>query len=159
MQDRTFSLPRLAIPGAIAGFVGGVAIDCYLLLTVVAVGHVATVAGFYAYVASGLLGKAAYADPNATLLGVAIHFAVAIGWGIGYAYVAARTPQVLARPWISGTVFGLLVMIAMQLVEVSAGIYTLPNSVLFFNGILAHVAFYGLPVAFIVRRGLVAPRT
>lgn len=159
MQDRTFSLPTLAIPGAVAGLVGGIAINGYLLLTLVAVGHVTTVAGFYQYIASGLLGKAAAADPNGIFVGAAIHVAVAIGWGIGYAYVAARTPQVLTRPWISGAVFGALVMIAMQLVEVSAGIYVLPDSLLFFNLLLAHVAFYGLPIAFIVRRGLIAART
>ncbi|GAC1444832.1 MAG: hypothetical protein PVSMB8_08560 [Vulcanimicrobiaceae bacterium] len=142
--------------GAIAGFVGAVLIDLYLLITLVAVARVATVAGFYQYVASGALGKTAYANPNAVLLGVVLHVAVGIAWAIGYAYVAARTPQVRERPAISGAVFGILVMIAMQLIEVYANIYVLPNSALFFNGIVAHVVFYGWPVAYLVRRNLPA---
>ena len=154
MQDRISPFPAIAIPGAIAGLVGAVLIDAYLLLTLVVAGHVATVAGFYEYVASGALGKAAYATPGAVALGIAVHFVVAIAWGVGYAYVAARTPQVLARPFLSGTVFGILVMVAMQFVEVAANIYVLPNTVLFFNGIIAHVVFFGFPVAYIVGRRL-----
>lgn len=156
MQDRTSRLPALAIPGAIAGLAGAVLIDIYLLVTLVAVGHLTTVAGFYQFVASGALGKAAYGNPNATLLGIAVHFAVGIGWGIGYAYIAARTPQLRSQPAISGVVFGLLVMLAMQFVEVAANIYVLPNTVLFFNGVIAHVVFFGLPVAYIVRGRLPA---
>ncbi len=156
MHARTSLSPAFAIPGALAGLVGAVLIDCYLLVTLVAIGHVTTVAGFYRYVASGALGKATEPAPNAVFVGFAVHIAVAVAWGIGYAYVAARTPQVRERPAISGAVFGLLVMIAMQLIEVYANIYVLPNSALFFNGIIAHVVFFGWPVAFIVRRQLPA---
>lgn len=154
MQTRISPFPAIAIPGAIAGFVGAVLIDVYLLLTLVVAGHLTTVSGFYQYVASGALGKAAYANPSAVALGIAVHFVVAIAWGIGYAYVAARTPQVLERPLLSGTVFGILVMVSMQFVEVAANIYVLPNSILFFNGIIAHVVFFGVPIAYIVGRGL-----
>ena len=129
-------------------------IDAYLLLTLVVAGHLATVAGFFQYIASGALGKAAYATPGAIALGIAVHFVVAIAWGIGYAYVAAKTPQVRERPLLSGTVFGILVMVSMQFVEVAANIYVLPNTVLFFNGIIAHVVFFGLPIAYIVKRRL-----
>ena len=154
MQDRISTFPALAVPGAIAGLVGAVLIDAYLLLTLVVAGHLATVAGFFQYIASGALGKAAYATPGAIALGIAVHFVVAIAWGIGYAYVAAKTPQVRERPLLSGTVFGILVMVSMQFVEVAANIYVLPNTVLFFNGIIAHVVFFGLPVAYIVGRRL-----
>ncbi len=156
MHARTSPSSTFAVPGALAGLAGAILIDFYLLATLVAIGHVTTVAGFYRYVASGALGKTAEAAPNAVAIGFALHVAVAVAWGIGYAYVAARTPQVRERPAISGAVFGLLVMIAMQLVEVYANIYVLPNSALFFNGIVAHVVFYGWPVAFIVRRQLPA---
>jgi len=156
MQNRISSFPALAIPGVIAGSIGAVLIDIYLILTLAVAGHMTTVTGLYQFVASGLLGKAAYGNPGAVMLGVAVHFAVGIAWGIGYAYVAARTSQVRQRPAISGVVFGLLVMVAMQLVEVAAGIYTLPNTLLFFNGVVAHVACFGLPVAYIVRSRLPA---
>ena len=154
MQDRISPFPALAIPGAIAGLAGAVLIDAYLLLTLVVAGHLTTVPGFYQYVASGALGKAAYGVPSAVALGIAVHFVVAIAWGIGYAYVATRSPQLLARPLLSGTVFGILVMISMQFVEVAANIYVLPNTVLFFNGVIAHVVFFGIPIAYIVGRRL-----
>lgn len=151
MQDRIFTLPAFAIPGAIAGFLGAVLIDLYLLLTLVAIGHVTTIAGFYEFVASGALGKSAYGSSSAFALGVAVHFAVGIAWGIGYAYLAARTPQVRTKPALSGTVFGLTVMVSMQFVEIAANIYTIPSTALFFNNVVAHVVFFGLPIAYIVR--------
>ncbi len=155
MQERT-SLPAVAVPGAFAGLAGATLIDLYLILTLVVAAHLATVPSFYQYVASGALGKAAYTTAAAVPLGVAVHFAVGLAWGIGYAYVAARTPQVRERPLLSGTVFGLLVMIAMQFVEVAANIYALPNTLLFLNGVVAHVVFFGVPVAYIVRSRLPA---
>ncbi len=112
--------------------------------------HAASPDAFFRYVASAALGKAAYALPGAGVLGVAIHGAVSVGWGVGYAYVEARTPQVRARPLTSGIVFGIVVMLAMQLVEVAANVYRLPNSLTLLNQFVAHVAFFGLPVAFIV---------
>ncbi len=151
MQQRTLSLRALAIPGAIAGLAGAFAIDLYLVITLVLVAHVASLTTFYQYVASGALGPAAYTSVTNAYLGVAIHLAVGVGWAIGYAYVAARTPQVRDRPLLSGAVFGLVVMIAMQLVEVAGRIYILPDTLAFFNGVVAHVFFYGIPVAAIVK--------
>ncbi|GAC1301278.1 MAG: hypothetical protein NVSMB19_09200 [Vulcanimicrobiaceae bacterium] len=156
MQQRTLSLGALALPGAIAGLAGAILIDIYLVVTLVLVAHVASITSFYQYVASGALGPAAYANPANAYLGFAVHLAVGIAWGIGYAYVAARTPQVRDRPLLSGTVFGLVVMIAMQLVEVAGRIYVLPDAPAFANGAVAHVVFYGIPVAAIVKARLPA---
>jgi FtsH-binding integral membrane protein len=123
-------------------------------LTVVIVAHDTSATGFYQFVASGVLGKAAYAEPTAAYFGVALHAVVGIAWGIGYAYVAARTPQVRDRPLVSGIAFGVVVMIAMQFVEVAANIYRLPDTFSLFNSFVAHVAFFGLPVAYIVAKRL-----
>lgn len=146
----------ILVPGAIAGFAGAILIDIYLVVTLVFVAHVATITSFFQFVASGALGPSAYANPSTVYLGAAVHFAVGIGWAIGYAYVAARTPWVRGRPLISGTVFGLVVMIAMQLVEVIGKIYVLPNSVAFLNTAIAHTLFFGIPVAAIVKARLPA---
>ena len=156
VQQRISTLRALALPGAIAGIAGAVLIDIYLIVTLVLIAHVASVTSFYQFVASGALGPAAYANSSNVALGVGIHVLVSIGWGIGYAYVAATTPWVRDRPLLSGAVFGLVVMIAMQLVEVVGKIYVLPNSLAFFNGAIAHALFFGIPVAAIVKARLPA---
>ncbi len=150
-MQRTASLSSLALVGAAAGVAGGVLIDAYLLLTLVAISHVVTVGTFYRYVASGALGQAAYTDPNGVALGVLFHLLVSIGWGIGYAYMASRTIAIREHPATSAVVFGIVVMIAMQLVEVAANIYRLPNSFSLGNLFLAHVFFFGFPVAYLTR--------
>jgi putative Mn2+ efflux pump MntP len=58
----------------------------------------------------------------------------------------------LARPLISGVAFGIFVMISMQLGEVLTNIYALPNSYTLLNAFIAHVFFFGIPVAYIVTR-------
>jgi len=55
---------------------------------------------------------------------------------------------------VSGTVFGIVVMLAMQLVEVAANVYRLPDTFALANTLIAHVAFFGIPVAYIVTRQL-----
>jgi hypothetical protein len=138
------------VPGLIAGLVGAAAIDVYLLLVFVAVAHIFTVGGFFAFIASGAIGKSAYAESGSGWLGLAIHVAVSLAWGLGYANAAARAPQLNARPITSGIVFGIVVMIAMQLVEVAANIYTLPNTFVLVNEFVAHTLFFGIPIAWIV---------
>jgi hypothetical protein len=158
MQQRLLRLPAFAGPGIVAGLTGAVLIDAYLILTVVVAARATSLTGFYRFVASGVLGAAAYAAPSAVLLGIVLHLAIGAAWGVGYAYVAARTPQVRARPLPSGIAFGFVVMIAMQLVEVAANIYRLPDTLSLLNGAVAHVAFFGLPIAYIVSARLDALR-
>jgi uncharacterized membrane protein YagU involved in acid resistance len=154
MQQRTQSVLGFALAGVVAGLVGGVLIDSYRLLVLTVLTPTESVRAYYQFVASGALGKAAYADPGSVAYGVLIHVTVSIAWGVGYAYVAARTPQVRAQPLLSGAAFGIVVMVAMQLVEIAANIYTLPNTFLFANAVAAHVVFFGIPVAAIVSRRL-----
>ena len=85
-------------------------------------------------------------------LGAMLHVLVSLGWGLGYATVAARTPQVRAHPAVSGFVFGIVVLIAMQIVEVAANVFHAPDTATLLNGFVAHVAFFGLPVAYVVNR-------
>ena len=119
MQSRTRFAWAPAVPGLAAGAIGAALIDAYLLITVVAIAHRTTVAGFYEFVAASAIGKNAIGDASAIWLGVALHIAVSLGWGVGYAYTAARMPQLRVRPVTSGIVFGIVVMLAMQLVEVA----------------------------------------
>jgi hypothetical protein len=146
--------PLPLVPGLLAGLTGAVLIDAYLLLTIVVIAHGATVAGFYQFVASSVIGGRAYGDPTAIWLGVVLHVAVSVAWGIGFAFAAAGTPQVAARPVTSGIVFGIVVMLAMQLVEVAANVYVLPNTFVLLNAFVAHTVFFGIPVAFVATKRL-----
>jgi len=154
MQSGILPAPALVAAGVTAGVAGAIIIDIYLIVVLVAVLHSTTLAGLYEYVASGAIGQAAYAGGSAPYLGVALHVVVSLMWAIGYAYVAARTPQVLQRPLLSGIAFGFVVMVAMQLVEVAAGIYRVPTTLSLGNDFIAHTAFFGIPVAYIVTRRL-----
>jgi len=155
MQAQTLSVPAVLRAGVVAGLLGGVLIDAYLLVTVVLIGHVATFEGFYQFVAAGAIGPAAYADgAGSALLGVAVHLFVSLSWGIGYAYLAATTPQLRTRPIVSGIAYGILVMLAMQLVEVAANMYKIPGPAAWFNTFFAHTLFFGLPVALSTSRTL-----
>ena len=150
MQERVIPARQTVRGGIVAGIVGAILIDAYLIVTVVYLFHAATLETFYRYVASAALGKAAYTSPQAVGLGIALHVLISVGWSFGYAYLAARTPQVLARPLLSGISFGIFVMISMQLGEVLTNIYALPNSFSLLNAFVAHVFFFGIPVAYIV---------
>jgi hypothetical protein len=154
MQSGILPAPALVVAGVAAGVAGAIFIDAYLIVVLVFALHSTSIAGLYDYVASGAIGQAAYASSTAPYLGVALHVAVSLTWAIGYAYVAARTPQVLQRPLLSGVAFGFVVMVAMQLVEVAAGIYRVPTTLSLGNDFVAHTVFFGIPVAYIVTRRL-----
>jgi hypothetical protein len=154
MREATISLPGVARAGIVGGLVGAIAIDLYLLVIYVFVAHAFTLVTFFQRVASGAIGKSAYGDPSYAWLGLALHLAVSVGWGIGFAYVAARTPQVRARPLTSGLVFGGVVMLAMWLIEFAAAIWQFPTAATFEHALVAHMLFFGLPVSYVVAREL-----
>jgi hypothetical protein len=139
--------------GALAGIAGGVLLDGYIL-AVGAIAHGPRPEELYTFIASGLVGKAAYAWPGIAWLGLFVHGLVSIGWGIGYAYAAVTTPQIASRPAVSGIVFGVVVYVTMQIVEALAGIWRAPTANEAFTDLVAHTIFFGLPVAFVVTRRL-----
>ena len=146
------SLVPVARRGIAAGLVGAITLDAYLLAVLVFATHRTGVIPFYQYVASGIEGRAAYADPNTAYLGAALHVVVAVAWGIGYAYLADRTPQLDRRPLLSGIMFGFVVMVAMQMIEVFGNIYVRPHSFDLANAFVAHALFFGIPVALVCAR-------
>jgi predicted lipid-binding transport protein (Tim44 family) len=154
MQRPAPGLTAAFVPGLIAGLLGGVLIDVYLILTVVVVRHAIDLTTFFQVVASGLLGEAAFTDPASVWVGVAIHLVVSLAWGVGYAYVAAGAPQVLARPLASGIVFGLIVYVAMGALAGAAGAFRALTPLALLNAAVAHTLFFGIPIAFYVSRRL-----
>jgi hypothetical protein len=111
-----------------------------------------SLAGLFAFDASTLVGKSAAATGSLVALGAALHLVVSIGWALGYAVIAERQPQLVTRPFISGAAFGLVVYFSMQLVIVAADLYRIPTPTELGVALLAHMAFYGIPVALIISR-------
>jgi uncharacterized membrane protein YagU involved in acid resistance len=153
-ETKALPRPRTLIGAAIAGVVAGVTITACIAVMNLAVLHVPgfTLRALFAFDASVLVGKVAYTGDSWVALGVGLHFLVAIGWALGYAFVAERLPQLTSRPIISGAFFGLIIYFAMQLVIVAANLYHIPTPAELGTALLAHLGFYGIPVAVIVAR-------
>jgi len=139
---------RLVIQGAVAGIVGGILIDAFLYIALLLPVH-QPIAALWATISATATGRAV-ASPG---LGLIIHFCVSIAWGIGYAYAAYTRAPIADHPYISGPVFGFIVMVLMQFVQLAAGVKLPPLTALSFISILvAHCIFFGLPVAVYISR-------
>ena len=155
--ERTVTLREQILAGLAAGIAGGVLIDLFLFAVELAGGTpAARLAGNFAFIAATLLGPGAYASPAAVPLGVVLHFAVSVGWALGYVYLVRSQPQLLTRPIISGAGFGLTVYVFMQIVLLTAGQYHRPSPGVLGTQLAAHLVFFGIPVALIVSRALSA---
>lgn len=146
--------PRALLDATVAGLIAGCLITACFVVMNVAVLHTPSfsLGAFFAFDASTLVGKVAYTSGAFVILGVVLHFLVSVAWAIGYAVLAGRQPQIVTRPIVSGAMFGLVVYFAMQLVLVAANVYTTPTPRGLGVALLAHLVFYGIPVALIIGR-------
>jgi hypothetical protein len=111
----------------------------------------------FQYIASGLIGMAAFSGGLAsTILGVLIHYAIALAW-TGLFYVASRkVAMLIRRPILSGLIYGAIIYLIMNfLVLPLSGVphpkstITLANRI---NGVLALLFCIGLPVSLLISR-------
>jgi hypothetical protein len=151
--ERTVTLRAQIVAGLIAGLAGGILIELFLFGAQIANGQPAgaVIVATFTYIASAL-GPGVAANPSAPLIGLVLHFCVAIGWALGYVYLIRSQPQLLSRPWVSGACFGIVVWVFMQIVLLSAGLFHRPSLPELATGLIAHILFYGIPVALIVSR-------
>lgn len=111
----------------------------------------------YQFVASGLLGPAAYEGGAATaLLGVAVHCGVALSAAAAFTLAAARVPWLLEHAVGAGMAHGVAVYAVMNhvvipLSRIPPAPFSLP---LFLNGVIGHALLVGLPAALVARRFL-----
>jgi len=151
MAETSSRVRSSIVTGVIAGLVGGVLIEAYsFAATWVILGGVDVVREFQ-YTASGLIGRTALGDPVYAWLGVAAHFTISAVWGIGYAYVAERAPQLDAQPLISGSVYGLVVYLLMLMFQVPIDVQHALEFSTLGNGLIAYTVFFGIPIALIAR--------
>lgn len=148
----TVTLPRqawrLVYDAIVAGVIAGIVTDAFLFAT-----RASPFPTAYNFVASTLVGNVAYTSSAYLALGVLMHFVISAGWGALYGVAAQRFRQLLAHPLISGLVFGLIVLVGMQLILVAAGAWKAPASVMsFVNTLLSHTVFFAMPIAWYVSR-------
>ena len=110
----------------------------------------------FQYIASGMLGQSAFQGGWATfVLGLLLHFVIAFGASIVF-ISAARFVTWLSRIpfYLSGPVYGVLVYFIMRDVVIPMSLVTRLN----YNasasaiGIVIHILFVGIPIAFINSR-------
>jgi uncharacterized membrane protein YagU involved in acid resistance len=107
-------------------------------------------------VASGLLGQAAYSGGAGTaVLGLACHFVLSWMWAALFVAAASRWAVILARPLLTGAVFGILVFFGMRLVVLPISAF--PHPVTFRPlaatlDLLSHMLLFGVPIAMAARR-------
>ena len=108
--------------------------------------------------ASGILGRDAAREGgwNTAILGMALHFVVAICIAAVYYLFARAIPFLLRHPVISGIVFGVIANYVMQCVVLPlsarhsspTGVFSEPIGSMM-NSIFGHALLVGLPVALI----------
>lgn len=109
------------------------------------------------YIASGLLGMKAFEMGGAAvLLGIAIHYSIALGWTAVFYAASRKFPILLRRPVVSGLLYGIVVYVIMNFVVLpltgiphSNKAISLASRV---NGVLALMLCIGLTIALLLRR-------
>jgi hypothetical protein len=113
----------------------------------------------FQYIASGLIGLKAFQDGlESVVLGVAIHYTIALIW-TGVFYAASRKLAILSRrPVFSGLVYGGAIYLFMNFIILPLSGVPHPRSAITLasriNGVLALLLFIGLPISLLVRRHL-----
>jgi hypothetical protein len=107
-------------------------------------------------IAGGLLGpKALHAGPATYLLGVLLHFFIALSAAAIYYGASRKLPFLITHPLVCGLFFGAAVEEVMNLVVLplsalhAKGPYELHDLIL---GLLVHMVVVGLPISFSIRR-------
>lgn len=103
-------------------------------------------------IASGVLGRAAFAGGQATAwLGVALHFFIAFCVCLIYLLASSRVMVLRRAPVACGVLYGLAVYLVMNLIVVpaSAAAPGTPSWPVVVNGILIHMLGVGLPAALV----------
>lgn len=106
-------------------------------------------------IAFGLIGRIAFTQgTRSAALGLLLHFLIATTWAAIY-LLASRQFPLSRHPWISGTLYGIIVYTVMNYVVLPlshVGLRPLPPLVPLLNGVGALIVCIGLPLAFIARR-------
>ncbi|HTU70267.1 MAG TPA: hypothetical protein VMF11_08075 [Candidatus Baltobacteraceae bacterium] len=143
---------RVLAQGVAAGVAGGAVFQLYLYLTTVLPAHGSVLADWQA-IAAAAIGPTAFTAIAYAWLGLLVNFIVSIGWAGGYAYFAQSQPIANKRWLLAGSTYGIVVYVFMQILLLGAHAFVFPPTPnAFFNDVIAHVLFFGVPVAYVVAR-------
>ena len=109
-------------------------------------------------IASGLLGKASFQGGITTaLLGVAIHFGIALAVVAFYAWASQHLPALARQPLVWGSLYGIGVYLVMNLVvlPLSAAASPAPSLPVLVNGLAIHIVGVGVPSALFAQAAVV----
>lgn len=108
-------------------------------------------------IAGGLLGFSAFSGGRPTaVLGLALHYCIAVGAAAVFYVASLRWPALYRRPWIFGPAFGIVVYLVMHYVVIPLS--SLPPRRVpmgwpeFLDQIFSHLFFVGLPIALVAWR-------
>ena len=111
--------------------------------------------GIFQYIASGLLGRASFSGGLATiLLGVLLHFLIALILAAIYYGLSLYLPVLVRQPFVCGPLYGVAVHFVMNfVVSPMSAAPKIPYPVpVMLNGIIGHALLVGLPIALLARR-------
>ena len=156
MQNKTPILKPILIATLVAG-----TLDLALAIIFFAVQGAPLVAVPHA-IASGLLGTKAFRGGIPTaVLGVALHYFIALSVTALYYALSLNIGLLNRQPILSGTVYGLAVFLFMQHVVIphSAEPHSTPSSAWIIADIASHIVFIGITIALITRHYATQPET
>lgn len=108
----------------------------------------------FKYISSALMGMPAFSGgPAVILLGVFLHFLVALGWGALFFFAYPRLRFLQGNKWLIGCLYGLFVWVMMSLVivpltQVPQAKFNLQGAAV---GWVVHMLCVGLPIVLITR--------
>jgi hypothetical protein len=141
---------RIVLSGVLAGLAGGVCIDLFVYATSLLPAHTSA-PSLLQFFASAGFGKVAYTSTSSAWAGLAMHFVISVGWGIGYAYMAYAKPSINKNPLISGFLYGVVVYFVMLLVYYAVQALKMPDALEVYLSVIAHTVFFGVPIALVAR--------
>jgi hypothetical protein len=133
-----------------AGLTASVTLAAFAALSQWSAGY--PIDGTYTYLAGKLAGPGADGAPWAVPAGIATLVVGSIGWALAYVYAAQKQPQLFTRPWVSGIVFGAIVWLVMNAVQIPVGELH-PLSIFDEDrNVFALALFFGVPIALVSAR-------
>jgi len=136
----------------VAGLIAGILRDAYEICLLWSSAGPAGAAAYLTGFATVLLGSSAAGMRWALAVGTVVSLALGILWAFGYVWSAQRQRQLLARPLISGLVFGAGVYVLTFALLLPAGRFVPMTVYTFGRDIVAYTVFFGVPLAAIVAR-------
>ena len=152
MSGRPKAFETILVGGGIAGVLDGLdAVVYYNWASGVAPSRL------FQFIASGLLGARSFSGGWVTVvLGVFLHFTVAIGAATVFYLACQAIPALWKQPWLTGPAFGLVVYAVMHyiVVPMSAVAHgkTPMSGMELADQLFSHMFFVGLPIALMARR-------